>query len=552
MSDFLDVRAVLLPPPFIEGLNRLIGRVCTGGTSQAIEQMAASSVLTLLGKEPTFGRLKLIREDDLVQAFVTHGMVPTSHVELREIATLIPMITPQTALCTHCRQVMLMNVGGKIVEIVQGALCPGCGRGVSEMVQIKLRKLAWTTGALVEPQAEVDGHSLRGGSLPLTDEGIIRWVGGRVHQELVRILEEERVPLYVFLAYEYLVRHAFRSPLEAPGILSEPQRFDLGTADALRAAVIEALAFGAEREIENGPQMSRLPFLLKHAHPELPTWQIADRRYLIEGQVGRGEACDVFRGHRVDGPIESVIIKVARGSEDGTHLAREHEALKAMESLAEVSAASTVYLRRIHQPVLRTTCPGTDGELRETLVLRHKPGFSWNLDEVRQEYPEGVPTHAFAWMMKRGIELLAWLHQISRAHGALIPAHLLVQARDHQLTFIDWSYAGRLGEPLVGVVSGAEAFYPSEVEIGAPLSRAADVATFFRSCIYAVGGNPATGKLPEVAHDEATQFAVDHAGYGGLRTLTDTYALYDAFSKAVKRAHGPARYIRFFLPRASV
>ena len=131
-----------------------------------------------------------------------------------------------------------------------------------------------------------------------------------------------------------------------------------------------------------------------------------------------------------------------RAPGDGDLLAREHEVLTALE--ASRAQGAPHFTRLLPQRVaLGTARLGMRGELGERRVAVHRwrSGFVHTFDDVAREHPTGITAGHAVWIWKRMLELLGWIHASGWVHGAVLPPHLLVHARDHGVTLVGFSRA---------------------------------------------------------------------------------------------------------------
>ena len=179
-------------------------------------------------------------------------------------------------------------------------------------------------------------------------------------------------------------------------------------------------------------------------------------------------------------------------------------------------------------------------------MLTHAPGFVHNFAEVHAAYPQGIDGAAATWLWKRILETLSWVHQSGWVHGALLPAHLLVHARDHGVRLLGWGRAVPRGRPLPAFTAGAEAFYPAPVWEGAPATPATDLTMSARSILWLIGGGTiarSSAAVPDGILALLLRAAQDDAG-----GATDAWALRDALSHAAHAAFGPPKYVPFPMP----
>jgi hypothetical protein len=89
------------------------------------------------------------------------------------------------------------------------------------------------------------------------------------------------------------------------------------------------------------------------------------------------------------------------------------------------------------------------------------------------------------------------MHASGMAHGAVLPAHLLVQENEHGVRLVGYSFSGRLNEKLRTVSHGYEFFYPKPAQSWSTLTAQLDLAMSARCIAAILGGNPETASLPQ-------------------------------------------------------
>jgi serine/threonine protein kinase len=157
--------------------------------------------------------------------------------------------------------------------------------------------------------------------------------------------------------------------------------------------------------------------------------------YAIGRTLGSGTSCDVYEGRRVRPPSERVIVKVRRGSESF-----EREA-KLLERLSNSDAPGTDHFRTRLPQVVAQGVRERDGA--PTIVFRYLSGFDHTAVDVRRQHGDRLDPRHGAWMFRRILELLIWVHASGFVHGAITPEHLVVNARDHGAMLVGWSRAER-------------------------------------------------------------------------------------------------------------
>lgn len=280
--------------------------------------------------------------------------------------------------------------------------------------------------------------------------------------------------------------------------------------------------------------------------PERPRLWAGGRRYVLLGRLARGVSSDVFLARRDHRLGEQVVIKMLRAREDRDRLAHEYDVLQALQRATQ--RGSEHFTRLMPQPIAhgegRLGLHGHEGP-RVVTVLGFASGFVHTFRDVRAVYPSGVPATAAVWLWKRVLETLAWMHEVGFVHGAILPEHLLVHARDHGVRLVGLSSATAPGRPLSAFPREAEAFYSKATWDGGAASASLDLTMSARSLLFAVGADdgrvpsaspaPLAALLQSVAADDA----------GGRR---DAWALVAELDAAAREAFGPPRYVPFAMP----
>jgi hypothetical protein len=264
--------------------------------------------------------------------------------------------------------------------------------------------------------------------------------------------------------------------------------------------------------------------------PNRPRLWAGGRRYLLDGRVAKGSSSDVFLGrfdHRLS---EGVVVKLLRATEDLEVFRHEWDVLSALQRATRDGTAH--FSRLMPSPVAfgeaRLGVHGTEGT-RQALVLGLASGFVHTFDDVREEHVAGIPPGASIWLWKRVLESLAWLHGTGWVHGAVLPEHLLVHARDHGVRLIGFSCATQVGAPMKVTVR--------ELTPGVIAQPALDFAMSARAvqALLKVPAPEPLQKLLERATNDAPSFA-------------DGWALITAVDAVAREVFGPPKYVAFQMP----
>ena len=276
-----------------------------------------------------------------------------------------------------------------------------------------------------------------------------------------------------------------------------------------------------------------------------PRVHVEGRTYALHGLIARGEASDVFLARRDARITEQVIVKVLRAKCDGDLLAREWRVLAALH--ADDSQGADYFQRLLPQPVAHGRLTGTGLDPRPASVFRWRSGFVYTLDDVARAHPSGVDPRAAVWMWKRVLSMLGWVHRTGYAHGAVVPAHVLIHARDHGAALAGWSCAVR-SEKLPAVVASARAYYPEAAWAQGRSGPGVDLIMAARTSAKTLGGDPAQGTVPASVPDALARLVRAQATRSPDAPADDAWELEEQVSRAGREAFGPPRYVPFTMP----
>lgn len=535
-------RTIALTAPFVEGTVLLAARMLH------VQTPTAQTIIESLtpGRSPTFGELWDVTGPD-VERLAADAGTPVSPVDARAFADLCRKADPWTPICPSCGELTLSAVAGKVYETpALGTVCPFCSAAAIALSPVVLRRVNWATGALVEPGIAEDIRSVPGKAIPLTDDKIRAWAG-RVDSNLDRALAAAGLSIAAFLALFNLRLGRFEKWgwEEAKELLARPAEFGLWNPQEYDRRIAEAFRFADAREVTNLPRR----FLTDgRSRDQFGEVTINGRAYLLAGRLGRGDTCDVYLA-RTDDDMPLFAIVKALVTDDRDLLRREVTNLKRLAE-ADVSG-SELFKSTVPEYVAEGVMRRPDGSEWPVVVYRYRHGFDWSLSDVMAEYPEGVDVETMVWMANRLFLNMDWFHAVGLVHGALIPPHLIVHARDHSMIQVGWGMAGRAGQRIVGVSAAFEAYYPEEALSGR-VNAQTDFAMAARSLIAVVGGNPATGQLPANVPEPVAQLLVRYARYPGSSTRglrTTAMDLYNDWKGVMESVFGPPSYHPFHMPR---
>jgi serine/threonine protein kinase len=251
--------------------------------------------------------------------------------------------------------------------------------------------------------------------------------------------------------------------------------------------------------------------------------------------LAQGDVANVY-GAELAG--RSVVWKVARNPRDNDLLEAEARALRrlAADGDPRFAAYAPVLLDApVHRE--RRTCIE-----RRTTVLERLDGFV-TLGQVSNAFPGGLDPRDAAWIWRRILVALGYVHRTGIVHGAVVPEHVLIEPDQHGVMLIDWCYsvdAATIPDARVAaLVAARRSMYPPEVAARIPATSATDI--YMASRVIAL---LMRGRAPRPMR----AFLAGCTSLNPSARPQDAWALRLELDELLKRLYGPRRFRPFRLP----
>jgi serine/threonine protein kinase len=258
----------------------------------------------------------------------------------------------------------------------------------------------------------------------------------------------------------------------------------------------------------------------------------AKRSYVLASLLHTGDLADLYACSWDSGGRG--LAKITRDPADNDLAENEARVLRAIGSGGDADGRFPRYFPKLIDSFL-----AGEAERRRVNVL---PSFGahTSLAEVRAAYPSGLDYRDVAWMMKRLLAALGYLHRGGFVHGAILPPHVLVDPIGHGAKIIDLSYAAPLGERVRAISAPYRASYAPEILAKKPATPATDiymVAWCARALIGATTAPAAVGRFFATCLAESPS-----------RRPDDAWALHDELDQLLRKLVGRPKYRPLAMP----
>ncbi len=261
-------------------------------------------------------------------------------------------------------------------------------------------------------------------------------------------------------------------------------------------------------------------------------------RYTPLRLLASGDTADIHlaatgdESHTAAEPL--YLLKVARVPESNAHLDNERRTLS---RLLRVAGTSTY---RNYLPPLLESFSTKGGSPQRINVFRWEPVFC-TLEHVHEQHPALDGRH-LAWIFKRLLTVLGFVHRQSLLHGAILPCHALIHAAGHGLQLVGWGGSVAVGQCIRNVPARYRDWYPSEVQHQRPASPATDLFLAARCLIYLAGGDPVTNWMPDAVPPPMQRFLKTCLLESVAMRPNDAWALMEEFDDLLYELYGPPKF----------
>ena len=251
-----------------------------------------------------------------------------------------------------------------------------------------------------------------------------------------------------------------------------------------------------------------------------------------------GDICDVYTAYYVPNgkPAKRALVKLARDNRDADLLRAEMSALK---YFSDQSGPDDAHFKKYLPRPLESAMVSVGGGARPANILSLTKD-SYTLAEIMAAHPDGIHPADMAWMWRRVLEILSWVHAHKKVHGAILPCHILLNPEIHGGRLIDWCYSVESGNHIKAVIPAYESLYPPEVMDKQPATSATDLYMLARCMKALLGVQQVPDRISRILDAclivrQAVRFA-------------NPWEVYSLLDKALRAEYGSPSFRPFTMP----
>jgi serine/threonine protein kinase len=271
------------------------------------------------------------------------------------------------------------------------------------------------------------------------------------------------------------------------------------------------------------------------------------RKYVVGKLMASGEIADLY--FCTEGKTaSSLVLKLARSHRDNDLLQNEAQILRKLFPADAKDEGHRRYLLRLADSFLLR---GTTGSQRRVNVLPVADGHV-SVADVLTHYPSGIDYRDMAWMFRRLLDALGFVHSCGILHGSINPEHVLVHPTTHGAKLVDWCHGVAdvtAKGARVRVMSTKQATYCApEIRAKARVTTATDVYSAAACAVALLGGDPCSGSVPDTVPPQIRNFLVSCLLPAPTRRPDNAWDLHEEFAEVLRRLVGKPRYRPFHMP----
>jgi hypothetical protein len=286
------------------------------------------------------------------------------------------------------------------------------------------------------------------------------------------------------------------------------------------------------------------------------------RTFRVLDRIGVGSVCTVYRCRFADGgrDVEGVF-KIARDARANPLVTNEAEVLAALTRWAGADQFAP-FLPRVEASFQMGDRPAAAARLVNVLRMHdaiRSADEMYTLNEVRAHYPAGLDGRDVAWVWRRLLRVLGFVHRCAVTHAAVLPEHVLLEPREHKLVLIDWCAAVRRGidvrwdgaptdRPPKLVPAQYLPWYRRQGALRFPPTPALDVAMGARCMIQLLGGDPVTAELPPTVDPALRRYFGRCLDPAAADESSLAWKLLEDFDKLIEALWGSRKFRPLSLP----
>lgn len=279
---------------------------------------------------------------------------------------------------------------------------------------------------------------------------------------------------------------------------------------------------------------------------------VGRRTFAVHERIAVGSVCTIYRCRFSAGFREAEgVFKIARDPRSNSYVAHEADVLRRLHGM-DGAKRFGAFLPTVEAVV--GVQDSASAPPRQGVVLRmheeiRSPGDElYTLAEVKDHHRTGLDGRDVAWIWRRLLSVLGFVHSTELIHGAVLPMHVMVEPREHKLVLVDWccavETAAQATRPVTILSAGYGEWYKRQGATRQPPTLALDVGLGARCMVELLGGDPVRGECPATVEPALARHLQRCLGAGA----DDAWRLLHDFDRLIEVMWGKREFRALAMP----
>jgi serine/threonine protein kinase len=185
----------------------------------------------------------------------------------------------------------------------------------------------------------------------------------------------------------------------------------------------------------------------------------------------------------------------------------------------------------------------TDNSVRAVNVFSRVDGLH-PLTDVVSQFPLGLDARHFVWIFTRLLSTLSFAHSQGVVHGAILPAHVLINPVTHGIHLVDWCFTVPKNRTIIAMSKGYTSYYAPEVIDKRPATSATDIYMAAMCMAYILGADFGNFPLDPSLHPKFKRLLETCLFKNPSRRPHDAWELLEEVQSIAKEAFGPKKFVK--------
>lgn len=280
------------------------------------------------------------------------------------------------------------------------------------------------------------------------------------------------------------------------------------------------------------------------------------RVYTVSKLLGKDDLCNIYRCSFNSNEQEWLgIFRIARDARDNDLVQAEAQALFHLQSHPEYDEFRAFLPAVLESFIYQESGTSTPARYVNILSLHEyiaSPDELYTFEEVHNYYTGGIHPKDMAWMWRRVLHILGFVHKAGLVHGAALPPYFVIEPKEHKLALIGFGFSVRdpqtTGAALKALSVPYEDWYPQEVFDKQPPTPGLDLMLAARTMMYLIGADPLGEPERYTMEPELSRYFRKFYERDPRRRPQDAWAALAEFDGVIERLWGARTFRPFTMP----